>query len=73
MHQALFRAWTLVFHGNKTGRSLALKGLTFVGLERESDNKVTNNKRNAREKSAMMSISKGRNREGSGRNNCLVF
>ena len=39
----------------------------------ETDNKVPNNKMNAREKSTMMSISKGRNREGSGRNNCLVF
>lgn len=46
MHQALFRAWALVFNGSKTGRSLALKGLTFVGLERESDNKVTNNGQN---------------------------
>lgn len=61
-----------MFNGNKEGRSLALKGLTFMGLERETDNKVTNNKMNAREKSAMMSI-KGRNREGSRRNNCLAF
>lgn len=51
-----------MFNGNKVGRSLALKGLTFMGLERETDNKVTNNKMNAREKSAMMSVIKGRNR-----------
>lgn len=44
-----------------------------MGLERETHNKVTNNKMNAREKSAMMSVIKGRNREGSGRNNCLAF
>lgn len=32
------------------GQKLALKGLTFVGLNMETDNKVTNNKMNAREK-----------------------
>lgn len=71
MHQAWCRVSGVSWE--QGGQKLALKGLTFVGLNKETDNKVTNNKMNAREKSAMMSISKGRNREGSGRNNCLVF
>lgn len=68
-HQALFRAWTLEFHGNKTGGSLALKGLTFVGLERESDYKVTNNGQNEcqREKHhGVKKPGKGWGREGEG-------
>ena len=69
MHQALFRAWTLVFHGNKTGRSLALKGLTFVGLERESDNKVTNKGQNECQREKRHDVKKpgkGWGREGEG-------
>ena len=71
MRQALFRPWALVFNGNKAGRSLALKGLTFVGLERESDNKVANNGQNECQSGTCHDVkTKARAREGRGRGCC---